>query len=156
MALRETTIKAGDEERRFRIQVGNFVDCSSLKLALIKALKESGIKIDLSGWNLDGLKTEIGDISFVTDAALGLLSNTALEKALMTLGKNCVIGDDEKAGKITPEFFEPVENRKFYYPVMGVLLKENLAPFFEGLSLSSLIPPDLLGKIQGLMSQQES
>ena len=154
MGFRETTVKAGDTELRVRIQVGSFINCSLLKLALIKALKESGIKIDLSGWSLDD--GEIGDISFITDAALGLLSNTALEKAIMVLGKDCLIGDNEDATPVNDAFFEPPENRKFYYPVILLILKENLAPFMEGLSFKSLIPPDLLGKLQGLMSQQAS
>ena len=148
MAYRETKIM----DQKFRIQVGSLIDCTVLKLAVIKALKAEGVKIDLSGWN----GGEIGDISFLTNAALGVLGDEGIEKSLYTLGKNCLIGSDESAVKVSAEFFEPVENRKYYYPVMSKILMENLAPFFEGLSLSSLIPPDLLGKIQGLMSQPES
>ena len=149
--MRETKVL----DKRFRIQVGSLFDCSALKLALIRALKAEGIKIDLSGWSLDD--GEIGDIGFIVNAALGLLGDEGLEKALMTLGeKNCLIGEEENAVKVNNEFFEPVENRKYFYPVMGMILKENLAPFFDGLSLGSFLPSDLIEKVQKLTSQQKS
>lgn len=152
MAFRDTKIL----DKKFRIQVGSMADCANLKLAVIKALKSEGIKIDLRTWSLKGLETEIGDIGGILNAALGVLGDTGIEKALYTLGKNCLIGEDEKAVAVSEEFFEPVENRKYYYPVMAKILTENLAPFFAGLSLESLIPSGLIGKIQGLMSQPES
>lgn len=148
MAFKDTVIL----DKKFRIQVGSLLDCTVLKLAVIKALKAEGVKIDLSGWKAG----EVGDISFLTNAALGVLGDEKIEKALYALGKNCLIGEDENAVKISEEFFEPPENRKYYYPVMAKILTENLAPFIEGLSLSSLIPPDLIEKIQGLTSQPES
>ena len=150
MAMKESVIL----DKLFRIQVGNLLDCTVLKLAVIKALKAEGLKIDLSGWSVDD--GEIGDISFIINAALGVLGDPAIEKALYTLGKNCLIGEDENAVKIDTDFFEPPENRKYYYPVMSKILVENLAPFIEGLSLKSLIPSDLMKKFQGLTSKPQS
>ena len=143
--------------QEFRLQVGSMLECTVLKLAFIKALKGEGIKLDISGWDFSqGSKTEIGDIGGIADIILGILGNEDLEKALYTLGKKCLIGSDENASAITVDFFEEVENRKYYFPVMIAILKANLAPFIAGLSLESLIPSDLIGKILGSKSQPTS
>lgn len=37
--------------------------------------------------------------------------------------------------RVNPEFFEDPKHRKLYYPIMAFILKENLGPFFESLSI---------------------
>lgn len=144
-------------DKEFRLQVGSMLECTSLKIALVKALKAEGIKLDVSGWDFSkGSSTEIGDIGGILDVVLGVIADEGLEKVLYKLGAKCLIGSNENAVKIDMDFFEPVENRKYYFPVMGIILKENLAPFIEGLSLESLIPSGLIEKVLGSKSQPKT
>ncbi len=136
--------------QELKITEGTLEEAFALKEVLTEALQG---KANLSGISLgsDVMNTEIsGDnIGALLDMVMSVATNPKVRACLLTLCERCVIGE-EGAGriKVSMEFFEPVENRKHYYPVMMEVAKANLLPFFQGLNLGSYIQNALKEKTQ--------
>lgn len=131
-----------------------FADAMALQKAIGRSLK--GSKIDLSGIDADivGRDAE-GNIDLSTlrlDKANGMIQTIAnlilnvstsdeIEECLFKCASRAVIGGE----KVTLEYFEKVENRKNYFPIMMEIIKTNVGPFFGDLV-------SLLGGIQEKMA----
>lgn len=134
--------------REVNITVGSFSEVMALKRAVAAAFSKGGVKLDLSGFNLGKSleETEVGDISGLVNLIMTLATNKEVKDCLFKLGGRCTIGNGVETAKVTEDYFEnSPENWDMYYPVMIAIAKENLTPFFKGLSgklsnLSDLIP----------------
>lgn len=78
-----------------------------------------------------------GDLPIDTlkDLACQLLASDEVEEALWECMKVCQYNGE----RITPETFEPEDARADYLPAAWEVMVLNLAPFFKGLNLRSLI-----------------
>jgi hypothetical protein len=109
----------------------SFGEAMSLQTAIVKALKENGIKVDLSGISFseeDILKTEVGDIGWLLEPVLTVSTDPIIRELLFKCCKRASFGPEKT--KIDVDFFEEPENRKYYYPIMMEVLKVNISPFF--------------------------
>jgi hypothetical protein len=59
--------------------------------------------------------------------ALSVITSKRVNQALFKCCETALLGDD----KIDRNFFESVENRELYYPIMVEVIKVNLGPFFK-------------------------
>ncbi|GBR74825.1 hypothetical protein NO1_1933 [Candidatus Termititenax aidoneus] len=109
-----------------------------LKNAVIKALTER--KLSAGSTVLDALngKTELSPemLDGFLQAILAVAGNSEVERLLMECAKRAYIGINKD--KIDADYFDEVNNRRDYYPIMFNVLKENLEPFFAG--AASLFP----------------
>lgn len=122
----------------------SFAEVMALKVAIVKALKENGVKVDLSGINLneeDILKAKVGDIGWVLEPILTVSTDPIIRKLLFKCCERVVFGPEKT--KIDADFFENSENWKYYYPIMTEVMKVNLIPFFE-------IVSSVLSKLKGM------
>ncbi len=137
------------------ITVSSFKNVCDLQKALADSLKDGGIKLNLSGFNLDldNLKDmEVGDVGGIVESVLSVLTDEMLRDQLFLCCKKVVLGDEP----VNEAFFDVVENRKYYYPVMFEVLKRNLSSFFGLLSFGSFDLSGLTGLFQKLKSVQTS
>ncbi len=122
------------------ITEGTLEEAFALKEVLTEALQG---KANLSGISLgsDVMNTEIGgdNIGALLDMVMSVATSPKVRACLLTLCERCAIGKGAEKTKVSMEFFEPVKNRKHYYPVMMEVAKANLLPFFQGLNLGSYI-----------------
>jgi hypothetical protein len=121
-----------------------------LQDAVGEALK--GSKMDFRGLGSvlgDGgienvLDGDIGELSGPIESIIGMVlsvvTSRRVKNALFKCAEKALMGED----KINRDFFDAVENREFYYPIMTEVIKVNLGPFFK--SLGSLFggPGNLL------------
>lgn len=117
------------------VSTASFGEVMALKGAIVKALKENGVKIDLSGINLseeDISKIEIGDVGWILEPVLTVSTDPAIRDLLFKCCERAAFGP--KKDKIDVDFFEIPENRQYYYPIMMEVMKINIAPFFGRLS----------------------
>lgn len=130
------------------ITPSSFDDAQELQRAVGYAISENNINFDGSkiGESLESSEIGAGTIGDIIKVIISLGISKDLERALFKCAERALIGDDRK--KINRDFFEPVENREFYYPVMIEILKVNLTPFFKGLFSSS---GGLMEKITGIL-----
>lgn len=116
-------------EKELIITPSSFAEVMALKSAIAKAVKENGIKIDLSSIDISSDKIsdmEVGEIGWVLEPILTLATDSNVRKHLFKCCERAMIGKD----KINQDFFEELENRKYYYPIMMEVMKVNIAPFF--------------------------
>lgn len=128
------------------ITPASFADAMALQVAIGKALK--GSKINLSGLS-ENLQDEVeidklsGTVETLANLALSVATNQEVSDCLFKCAERAVFGPNKD--KIDKDFFEPVENRKLYYPIMIEIIKENVGPFFGGVS-------SLLNGLPGMIS----
>ena len=116
----------------FIITPGSFEEAMRLKDAVSKAITRQGIRLDLSG--LDGgdiMNTPVEKVGGIIENVLAVDSDPEVRVALFSCAARATYGKDRE--KITVDFFEPVERRELYYPIMVEVLKVNLGPFFKNL-----------------------
>jgi len=123
--------------KRFLINPAGFEDAMELQEAVAEALK--GSKLDLKGitsadaGNL--LETDISELSgpleTVIGMALSVITSKRVKTALFKCCEKVLLGDD----KVNRDFFENVDNRELYYPIMMEVVKVNLGPFFKRIGL---------------------
>lgn len=107
---------------------GSFSEAMALQKAIGRALK--GTKLDLPGDSLTELNPDaLGDI---IGAVLGVATSDEVEAALFACSDRALYGPDKL--KVDRDFFEVVENRELYYPIMVEIIKANVGPFFKGLA----------------------
>lgn len=129
----------------------SFAEAMALKEVIANALKENGIKIDLSSIDISSDKLsdmEAGDVGWMLDPVLTLATDGAIRQCLFKCAERAMF--DKK--KVNIDLFEEPDNRKYYYPIMMEVLKANISPFF-GLA-SSLFSnlPGLTELVQKLKS----
>lgn len=101
-----------------RITPASFADAMTLQKAMMKAIK--GSNVELPGSTKDDIS-----LSGFIDALASTISSDEVESALFKCAEKAIYNDQ----KITRDFFEPVENRELYYPIMLEVVKENIGPF---------------------------
>lgn len=111
------------EGKELKITPASFEEARRLAKAVERAVK--GNKIDLPSDIDEELSPEM--LGGLIDAILSVDLSDEVEEALFECAKRASLGDEER---ITKDFFEPVERRKHFYPVMWEVLQANLAPFF--------------------------
>lgn len=111
------------EGKTLNITPASFEEARRLAKAVERAIK--GNKVDIPSSMDDELTPEM--LGGMIDAVLSVDLSDEVESALFECAKRASLGDEER---ITPEFFEPVERRKHFYPIMWEVLQANLAPFF--------------------------
>jgi hypothetical protein len=111
-----------------RVTPASFADASSLEKAIGRALK--GTRFDLSALPKDS-KEELP--SGFLEGAIGMILNVVVsdevEDALFKCAERALLGTD----KINRDFFEAVEHRELYYPIMYEIITVNVGPFMKGL-----------------------
>jgi hypothetical protein len=115
-------------EKELRITPASFADANALQKAIGRALK--GSSFDLS--KLPGDSRAELPPGFL-EGAIGLILNVAIsddvEACLFECAKRVLWGQD----KIDRDFFEAVDHRELYYPIMYEIISENVGPFIKGL-----------------------
>lgn len=118
----------------------SFGDVMALQEVIAKAVKENGIKIDLSSIEFDPNnleKIDAGDIGWILEPVLTLTTDSTIRKHLFKCAEKAIFNKL----KVNEDLFDPPENRKYYYPIMMEVLKVNISPFFGHVnSLFSTLP----------------
>lgn len=128
------------EGKELTITPAGFADVFALKRALALALKRDGINLNLSGFSINTENpgaSEIGDIGGILDSVLEVATDPDVQKWLFQCCERVVFDKN----KVNKDFFEEVDNRQYYYPIMIEVIKVNLSPFFGKLgSLFANLP----------------
>lgn len=120
------------DKSKLRITVGSFREAKALERALERALANSSMNIGVKEINKKDLtKSEFseGTMGEMIKSALHLLISEEVEEKLFTCAKRTAYGED----KVTEDFFEPVERRELYYPIMIEITRANVLPFMKSL-----------------------
>ncbi len=91
------------------------------------------LKIDMK---LDVTKVDSKTLNTIKNIICTALASEAVENCFF----ECALRSTIDGEKITRESFERPETRGDFLPAAAEVIRANLAPFFAGLSLSSLIP----------------
>jgi hypothetical protein len=116
-----------------KITPASFSDAMALEKAIGRALK--GTKFTMPTIIQDGAgkvdleKSDI-DLVGVIDLVLGAAVSDEVETCLFSCAQTALLG----TSKIDRDFFEKVEHRELYYPIMVEIIKVNVGPFFKGLA----------------------
>lgn len=131
----ETTLNG----KRLLITPASFDDAMELQDAVGESLK--GTKVNLKGVaGLTGdsgslLDADVGELSgpveTIAGMVLSVVTSRRVKDALFKCAEKAILGND----KVNRDFFENVENRELYYPIMTEVLKVNLGPFFKRIGL---------------------
>lgn len=119
------------------INGADFVSASRLKVAVLKAIKDSGVKISEIDFTklLSGVKDDME--SAVKSGALDSLLEVVIEldcsKEVNEAIFDCLARSTYNGERIIRETFEPEEARGDYYMIIIACLKRNLSPFFKTL-----------------------
>jgi hypothetical protein len=134
------------------INMADFIDASRLRVAVLGAIKESGVeisKVDIEKL-LSGVKEDMGAAvkSGALDSLLDMVISLDCSEKVNNEIFNCLKRSTYNSEKITRDTFNELEARGDYYHIVIMCLKVNLAPFFKTLfsKLSAL----------QLMKKQES
>lgn len=103
-----------------------------LQKAVSDALRKNGI--DLSGVDMEGEKgPEIKEdkIGGIVELILSVATSPDVQASLFQCSERAVFGPEKT--KVDFDFFEDVNNRPYYYPIMAYVIKENIGPFFKRL-----------------------
>lgn len=129
--------------KELRITPGSMAEAMALLRAITSAVTKSGI--DLGGMDVSQKisEMEISEDSFgnILRNILDVATDRNVENCLFACAARAALGTE----KINMDFFEKIENRKHYYPIMFEIARVNLSPFFE--NLGSMLP-DITEKIK--------
>jgi len=116
------------------ITPSSFVLANNLKRVIVTEIINSKLNLNLDGKiNVkDPLQSDISGetIGSLIQSALQVAVSEDVEKAIFECAKSALYDKN----KIDYDFFEPIETRPLYYPIMLELAKVNMQPFIEGLS----------------------
>jgi hypothetical protein len=106
----------------------------ALQKALADALRADGINIDIGTLDFnteDPTKSEVGEktVGSLIENVLAVATSPVVLETLFACCETATFGKNRT--KIDAEFFEEVENRQYFYPIMVEVLKVNLGPFFK-------------------------
>lgn len=110
----------------------SFQEAMNLKRAIAKALMDQKNGLGLSGIKIDEedpLKTDL-PIDSLLQTAMSVATDPEVIDCLFVCASHALIDDQ----KIDRDFFEDVNKRSYFYPIMLEVMKQNLSPFFENLS----------------------
>lgn len=137
--------------KRLLITPASFEDAMELQDAVGESLK--GTKLDFKG--LTGLGTgngadilgaDISELAGPLETILGMglsvITSKRVKAALFKCAEKAIYGD----AKVDRDFFENVDNRELYYPIMMEIVKVNLGPFFKKVSSLFTGPGNLFQK----------
>ena len=130
---KEITLPSG---RILVFQMAPFADGNKLCKVVFNELKQVDASFDMS--NIKNLMSQDikGDtMNIIKNLICQLMGSDALERALGVCMARCTY----EGMSITKDTFEPEEARGDYLPCAWEVIKNNLAPFFKGLNLQSLI-----------------
>ena len=116
-----------------KITPASFADAMALQKAIGRALKGSRFSMPSFVTGADGkidLEKSDVDLSGLIDLVLGAAVSDEVQAALFSCSARALLGTD----KIDSDFFEKVENRELYYPIMVEIIKVNVGPFLKGLA----------------------
>lgn len=112
--------------KNLTVTPGSFSEAMALQKAIGRALKGTKLELPESS-TIDLSPDKIGDI---LGMVLGVATSNEVEDCLFACSARAVLGQD----KIDRDFFEKVENRELYYPIMVEVIKVNVGPFIKGLA----------------------
>lgn len=118
----------------------DFETAMRLQAEMASALQEFGFDLGLGKIKPNAeniLKTELPEntLDALVSKALSLATNKHVINILFECCKSVTFGKDRL--KVDRDFFESVDNRKYFYPIMVEVAKQNLVPFIG--SLGSLL-----------------
>lgn len=136
------------------VSPASFAEVMALKEVIARALKENGIKIDLSSIDVSSKNVsdmEAGEVGWMLEPILTLITDSSIRQHLFKCAERAMFGKE----KVDQALFEDLKNRKYYYPIMMEVLKVNISPFL-GLA-SSLFSnlPGLTDIVQKLKSPHQ-
>ena len=120
------------DKTKLRITPSSFRDAKNLQNSFGKALLKNSLNLGIENFNSeDVLKSELSEntIGELIKAVLQLVVSDDVEKSLFACAER-VIYDN---AKIDEDYFEDVEHRTLYYPIMFEVMKVNIGPFIESL-----------------------
>lgn len=118
----------------------DFETAMRLQREIVSALQEFGFDLGLGKIKPDTenvLNTELPDntLDALISKALSVATSKHVIAVLFECCESVVFGKDRI--KVDRDFFESVDNRKYFYPIMVEVAKQNLVPFIG--SLGSLL-----------------
>jgi hypothetical protein len=100
-----------------RVTPASFELADELQNEVMRALEKSDITLD----------TEID--ANILNPLLSVAGSKEIKKLLFECCKTVLFGEET----VNKDFFEKVENRELFYPIMIEVMRVNLLPFFQGL-----------------------
>ena len=130
----EFTTESGAE---VKINMADFIDSSRLRVAVLGAIKDSGVeisKIDIDKL-MSGIKDDMGAAvkSGALDSLLDLVISLDCSEKVNNEIFNCLKRSTYNSEKITKSTFDSEDARGDYYHIIIMCLKVHLAPFFKTL-----------------------
>lgn len=111
------------DKTKLRITPSSFREAKELERSIGVALKNNTMNFELEK---DLNKDNIGEI---LKSILSVATSLDVEENLFNCCKRALYNND----KIDLDFFEKIENRPLYYPIMIEIIKVNVLPFIESL-----------------------
>ena len=122
------------------ITQSSFSEAMALQRAVASAINKT--KIQLNADIIDGAEIDADSL----DSIIKMILNVGISKEIEDCLFVCSERVTYKNEKVNRDFFEKIENRALYYPIMFEVAKENLSPFFANLgSVLSDITKNLPG-----------
>jgi len=135
------------DKKLLSVTPSSFRIAKDLEYAIGKALTKSDLNIgdvDIDEKDLSKSDVSMDTVMSLLKTSLHVLTDSTLETALFTCAGRAMYNKV----RIDEEFFEEIENRELYYPIMFEIAKVNIGPFVGSLfsqfgGLSSLIKSGL-------------
>lgn len=120
------------DKSKLKITPSSFRNAKNLQGAFGRALLKNSLNFGLTSINEDDiLQSEISDNSVgeMIRSVLQLVVSDEVERGLFVCAEKALYDTQ----KINEEYFEPVERRSLFYPIMFEIAKVNIGPFIESL-----------------------
>jgi hypothetical protein len=133
--------------KELRVTPAPFEDAIELQDAFGRALMSSPLKFDIEGLDKENLmESNISEenLGSIVKGLISVVISKDLRKALFKCAERAILDQEN----ISYDFFEEVENRSLFYPIMVEVAKVNLLPFFKNLFSKS---GDLLKTIKNFL-----
>lgn len=131
------------------ITPASFEIAMRLKKNIADALRSDGINLDIGGLDSENvLESDLSGetIGSLVENIMAVATAPAVVSSLFECCQTVVIGENRE--RVDRDFFEEVENRQYFYPIMTEVLKANLGPFFRKIGSMFSDLPGLLGKFR--------
>lgn len=121
------------DKTKLNITPASFQEANELRRVVGEAVAKEPLRFGKEFNTEKILDNEItGDLlSGVLGPLLSIVNSRDVESAILVCAKRCLYNKQ----KIDQDFFEDVENRELYFPILFEIAKENLSPFFGSLGL---------------------
>lgn len=128
--------------KELKITPSSFDEVMDLQDAVGKAITSQKLDIKFDASKADFTEQDLGGL---LSSIVALITSKEVRSCLFKCAERSLF----EADKVDKEFFDKVENRKYFYPIMTEILKVNIGPLFESLfSLFSAKFPTLTEKLQ--------